>query len=563
MKTYSTSTEVDYVVIGSGAAGGIMAKQLSVAGFSVVVLEQGGWGKYGKEHEYNKDEWLARNENDEDRLMSDPKLQVNTFRPNDKVKAVPGSHSYGRVVGGGTVTYGGSMWRHLPYEFREATYDPTIPSGTAMADWPIAYEELEPYYTQAEWEMGISGQRVNSPFFAPMSRDYPVPPVPLKSSGALFHTAAAKLGLTVIPGPLAIITKPYMGRAACVNCGICSGFGCQVKARSSSAVTVLPIAEKTGRCEIRVRSYVREISVDNSGRVTGVIYFDAQKREVRQKAKAVILSANASESARLLLMSKSARFPDGLANSSGMVGRHVMFGNTVSVNALFEHPLNEYKGVISGAGIVDFVPSDPKRGFYGGGRMTARGYQTPFDLGLNGLSPGAPSWGAGYKKALREEANHRMNITSFVTQLPLESNRVDLDPDVKDAWGLPAMRITFTGHENDKKVMEFFRQKSMDILEAAGATKVWAPPVREANSGAHNRGTCRMGNDPKTSVVDKFHRAHDVPNLYVVDGSSFVTGGRNHPTMTIEALAFRASDHIIRDAKNAKATSRRSNASGT
>jgi len=563
MKTYSTSTEVDYVVIGSGAAGGIMAKQLSVAGFSVVVLEQGGWGKYGKEHEYNKDEWLARNENDEDRLMSDPKLQVNTFRPNDKVKAVPGSHSYGRVVGGGTVTYGGSMWRHLPYEFREATYDPTIPSGTAMADWPIAYEELEPYYTQAEWEMGISGQRVNSPFFAPMSKDYPVPPVPLKSSGALFHTAAAKLGLTVIPGPLAIITKPYMGRAACVNCGICSGFGCQVKARSSSAVTVLPIAEKTGRCEIRVRSYVREISVDNSGRVTGVIYFDAQKREVRQKAKAVILSANASESARLLLMSKSARFPDGLANSSGMVGRHVMFGNTVSVNALFEHPLNEYKGVISGAGIVDFVPSDPKRGFYGGGRMTARGYQTPFDLGLNGLSPGAPSWGAGYKKALREEANHRMNITSFVTQLPLESNRVDLDPDVKDAWGLPAMRITFTGHENDKKVMEFFRQKSMDILEAAGATKVWAPPVREANSGAHNRGTCRMGNDPKTSVVDKFHRAHDVPNLYVVDGSSFVTGGRNHPTMTIDALAFRASDHIIRDAKNAKATSRRSNASGT
>lgn len=562
MKTYPTSTEVDYVIIGSGAAGGIMAKQLSVAGFSVVVLEQGGWGKYGREHEYNKDEWLARNENDDERLMSDPKLQVNTFRPNDKVKAVPGSHSYGRVVGGGTVTYGGSMWRHLPYEFREASYDPTIPSGTAMADWPITYEELEPYYTQAEWEMGISGQRVNSPFFAPMSKDYPVPPVPIKSSGALFHTAAAKLGLTVIPGPLAIITKPYMGRAACVNCGICSGYGCQVKARSSSAVTVLPVAEKTGRCEIRVRSYVREISVDGSGRVTGVIYFDAQKREIRQKAKAVILSANASESARLLLMSKSARFPDGLANSSGMVGRHVMFGNTISVNALFEHPLNEYKGVISGAGIIDYVPSDPKRGFYGGGRMTARGYQTPFDLGLNGLSPEAPTWGAGYKKALREEANHRMTITSFVTQLPLDSNRVDLDPDVKDAWGLPAMRITFTGHENDKKVMEFFRQKSIDILEAAGAKKVWAPPVREQNSGAHNRGTCRMGNDPKTSVVDKFHRAHDVPNLYVVDGSSFVTGGRNHPTMTIEALAFRASDHIIRDAKNAR-NGTRSNASGT
>ncbi len=549
MKTYPTSTEVDFVVIGSGAAGGIMAKQLSVAGFSVVVLEQGGWGKYGREHEYNKDEWLQRNLSDEDRLMSDPTKQPNTFRPNDKVKAVPGNHSYGCVIGGGTVTYGGSMWRHLPYEFHEASYDPTIPAGTAMADWPITYEELEPYYTQAEWEMGISGQRVSSPFFAPMSKDYPVPPVPLKSSGALFNVAAAKLNLTVVPGPLAIITKPYMGRAACVNCGICSGYGCQVRARSSSAVTVLPIAEKTGRCEIRVRSYVREISTDTSGRVTGVVYFDAQKGEIRQKAKAVILSANASESARLLLMSKSARFPEGLANSSGMVGRHVMFGNTVSAHALFEHPLNEYKGVISGAGILDYVPSDAKRGFYGGGRMTARGYQTPFELGLNGLSPESPSWGAGYKKALREEANHRMTITSFVTQLPLATNRVDLDPDVKDAWGLPAMRITFSGHADDKKNMEFFRQKSIEILEAAGAKKVWAPPVNESHNGAHNRGTCRMGNDPKTSVVDKFHKAHDVPNLYIVDGSNFVTGGRNHPTMTIEALAFRAAEGIIQSAK--------------
>ena len=550
MRHFSTSTEVDFIVIGSGAAGGIMAKQLSVAGFSVLVLEQGGWGKYGREHEYNKDEWLNRNLSDEDRLMSDPKQQVNTYRPNDKVKAVPGTHSYGCVVGGGTVTYGGSSWRHLPYEFREASYDPTIPSGTSMADWPVTYEELEPYYTQAEWELGISGLRVNSPFLAPMSKDYPVPPMPLKSSGAIFNIAAAKLGLTVVPGPLAIISQPYKGRAACVNCGICSGYGCQVRARSSSAVTVLPIAEKTGRCEIRVKSYVREISVDNGGRVTGVVYFDAQKREVRQRAKAVILSANAGETARLLLMSKSAHFPDGLANSSGMVGKNVMFGNGANVHALFEHPLNEYKGVISGAGIVDYVHSDPKRGFYGGGRMTARGYLTPFELGLNGLSPDAPQWGAGYKKALREEANHHMTITSFVTQLALESNRVDLDPDVKDAWGLPAMRITSSSHPDDIKNMEFFRQKSIDILNAAGATKVWAPKVGESRGGAHNRGTCRMGNDPKTSVVDKYHKAHDVPNLFVVDGSNLVTGGRNHPTMTIEALAFRAAEHIVKNAKN-------------
>jgi len=549
MKQYPTSTEVDFVVIGSGAAGGIMAKQLSTAGFSVVVLEQGGWGKYGREHEYNKDEWLNLNLSDDDRLMSDPSRQRNTFRRSDKEKAVAGTHSYGCVVGGGTVTYGSSSWRHLPYEFNEASYDPTIPSGTGMADWPVTYEELEPYYTQAEWEMGISGQRINSPFLAPMSKDYPVPPVPLKSSGALLNSAAAKLGLTSVPGPLAIITRPYMGREACVNCGICSGYGCQVRARSSSAVTMIPLAEKTGRCEIRVKSYVREISVDNSGRVTGVIYFDSQKREVRQKAKAVVLSANAGESARLLLMSKSARFPNGLANSNGVVGKYAMFGNGAGASGLFEHPLNEYKGVISGAAIVDYVPSDPKRGFYGGGRMTARGYLTPFELGLGGLSPDAPRWGAGYKKALQEEANHRMTVSCFVTQMPLETNRVDLDPDVKDEWGLPAMRITLSSHPDDKKNMEFFRQKSIEVLEAAGAKKVWAQPVGDSRGGAHNRGTCRMGNDPKTSVVDKFHKAHDVPNLFVVDGSNFVTGGRNHPTLTIQALAFRASEHIIQSAK--------------
>jgi choline dehydrogenase-like flavoprotein len=549
MRQYTPTTEVDFVVIGSGAAGGIMAKQLSQAGFSVVVLEQGGWGKYGRDHEYNKDEWLNRNLSQADRLLSDPTRQRNTFRRTDKEKAVPGTHSYGCVVGGGTVTYGGSSWRHLPYEFNELSSDPTIPSGTGMADWPITYEELEPYYVQAEWEMGISGLRVNSPFVAPMSKDYPVPPVPLKSSGALFNVAAKKLGLTVVPGPLAIITRPYMGRAACVNCGICSGYGCHVRARSSSAVTVLPLAQKTGRCEIRANSYVREISTDSSGRVNGVVYFDGQKREVRQRAKAVVLSANGTESARLLLLSQSAKFPDGLANSNGVVGRYLMLGNGASASGLFERPLNEYKGVISGAGIVDFVPSDPKRGFYGGGRLTARGYETPLSMGLNGLSPNAPRWGAGYKKALREEANHKMTITCFTTQMPLETNRVDLDPDVKDEWGLPAMRITSTSHPDDMKCAEFFRQKSIEILKAAGATQVWSNPPNDSRGGAHNRGSCRMGNDPKTSVVDKFHRAHDVPNLWIVDGSNLVTGGRNHPTMTIQALAYRAAEHLIKAAK--------------
>jgi choline dehydrogenase-like flavoprotein len=568
MIKYKPTTEVDFVVIGSGAAGGIMAKELSVAGFSVVVLEQGGPGMYGHEQDYNKDELLNMYPpTADDRLMSDPKLQPNTFRRNEDEKAQPGNSRYGCVLGGGTVTYGGSSWRHLPYEFNEATHEGTI-AGTGLADWPISYDELEPYYTKAEWEMGISGLRVDSPLFAPMSKPYPVPPMPQKASGALLKVAAAKLGLTVVPNVAAIISQPYMGRSGCINCGMCSGFGCQVKARSSSAVTMIPIAENTGRCEIRTHSYVREIPVDKNGRVTGAVYFDAQKNEVFQKAKAVVLSANGLETPRLLLLSKSNQFPDGLTNSNGVVGRYLMSGNFSNANGLFQQPLNEYKGIVSGAAILDYVPSDPKRGFYGGGRMTGRGQEEPIQYGLQvgahrpivvrgdrgqpepmQSEPQAPKWGAEYKKLLREEANRKLTIASFITQLPLETNRVDLDPDVKDAWGLPAMRITSSTHPDDVKCMEFFRQRSIEILHAAGATSVSSEPVSDSRGGAHSRGTCRMGNDPKTSVVNKYHRAHDVPNLIVVDGSSFVTGGRNHPTMTIQALAFRAAEHLIADAK--------------
>jgi choline dehydrogenase-like flavoprotein len=525
-----------------------MAKELAVAGFSVVVLEQGPWGDYGHEQDFNKDELNNRYPDPTDALMSDPNKQRNTFRRNASEKATPGHHTYGCVVGGGTVTYGGSSWRHLPWEFNEASQFGTI-EGTGVADWPLSYEEIEPYYTKAEWEIGISGERVNTPLMAPMSKPYPVPPLPMKSSGALFKVAASKLGLTVVPNVAAIITVPYMGRGACINCGMCSGYGCQVKARSSSAVALLPIAEQTNRCEIRANSYVREISVNDKGKVTGAIYFDPQRREIFQKAKVVVLSANGTETPRLLLLSSSKRFPNGLANSSGLVGKYLMTGNGGGATGLFEHPLNEYKGCVTGAAIVDYVPNDTqKRGFYGGGRMTARGFTTPIEYGLGGVHSSA-TWGASYKKALIDQANHKLAVSNFISQLPVETNTVDLDPDVKDAWGLPAMRITTTSHQNDFKAMQFFIDRSVEILHAAGANEVWADQVTDSRGGAHARGTCRMGNDASKSVVNKFHRAHDVPNLFIVDGSSFVTGGRNHPTMTISALAFRAADHLVRAAK--------------
>lgn len=555
MKKYQPSEEVDFVVIGSGAGGAVMAKELALAGFSVVVMEQGPWGAYGHEQDYNKDELVNRFPSEEDMLMTNRKKQPNTFRRTAAEKAVPGHHSYGCVVGGGTVTYGASSWRHLPYEFQEASIFGAM-AGTGVADWPITYDELEPFYTQAEWEIGISGPNVHSKNLAPMSKGYPMEPLPLKSSGALFQTAAAKLGLEVVPNVAAIITKPWNGRAPCINCGMCSGYGCQMRARSSSAVALLPYAVATGNCEIRAHSYVREISVDASGKATGVVYFEKanNNREVFQKAKVVVLSANGTESPRLLLLSKSNRFPQGLANSSGVVGKYLMSGNGGGASGLFDDPLNEYKGCVTGAAILDYVPSDVKgRGWYGGGRMTARGYTSPIAYGLGGVH-GAPSWGAGYKKALMEQANRKLYIANFITQMPLETNRVDLDPDVKDAWGLPAMRLTMQSHPNDMKGVEFFIARSVEVLKAAGAHTVWADTPHDTTGGAHSRGTCRMGNDAKTSVVNKYHRAHDVPNLFIVDGSSMVTGGRNHPTMTISALAFRAANYLVKAAKAGNVT---------
>jgi choline dehydrogenase-like flavoprotein len=555
MKKYQPSETVDFVVIGSGAGGAVMAKQLAQAGFSVVVLEQGPWGAYGHEQDYNKDELINRFPSEEDMLMTDPKRQPNTFRRTAADKAVTGHHSYGCVVGGGTVTYGASSWRHLPWEFQEASLFGTM-AGTGIADWPITYDEIEPFYTQAEWEIGISGPNIKTPLLAPMSKGYPMEPLPLKSSGALFQVAAKNLNLTVVPNVAAIITKPWNGRAACINCGMCSGYGCQVKARSSSAVALLPYAVATGNCEIRAHSYVREISTDAAGKATGVIYFDKKNnnQEVFQKAKVVVLSANGTETPRLLLMSKSNRFPHGLANSSGVVGKYLMTGNGGGASGLFSDPLNEYKGCVTGAAILDYVPNDVKgRGWYGGGRMTARGYTSPIAYGLSGVHD-APSWGAGYKKALMEQANRKLYIANFISQMPLETNMVDLDPDVKDAWGLPAMRITTQSHPNDMKGVEFFIEKSVEVLKAAGAHTVWADAPRDATGGAHARGTCRMGNDPKTSVVNKYHRAHDVPNLFVVDGSNMVTGGRNHPTMTISALAYRAAEHLVKAAKSGNVT---------
>lgn len=534
---------VDFLVIGAGAAGGVMAKELSTAGFRVVVLEQGPYHRPGDFHHDELDVTFHAG------LTNDTRLRPQTFRKiaEDKATVRP-AVEYGSMVGGGSVHFTANYWRLHASDFHERSLHGPVP-GSSFTDWPITYDELEPYYTKAEWELGISGLGGANPFESPRSKPYPLPPMPVKSSGVLFERGARKLGLHPYPAPVAILSQPYRGRAACLHCGFCESFGCEVGAKSSTLAALIPLAEKTGRCEIRPHSYVRRIETDQSGRVTGAVYFDAARREVFQRARAVVVCANGAETPRLLLMSSSNRFPNGLANSSGMVGKNLMFDCGLAVRGLFDHPLNDYKSIQTTRVVHDFYDADPKRGFYGGGGLDARFDWYPIGFALGAMPEETPKWGAGFKAACTEYFTHTMTILAHSTCLAVESNGISLDPDVKDAWGLPAMRVTFQYHPDDMKNVWWLVDRQREIMQAAGARKIWADDLSPLDVSRHLMGTCRMGNDPHTSVVDRIHRTHDVPNLFLVDGSSFVTSGRQQPTCTIQALAFRAADHLSQAAR--------------
>ncbi len=543
--TFPTTDPVDFLVLGAGAAGGVVAKELATAGFSVVVLEQ---GPYLREKDYSHDEIKYAVQPG---LTNDPKVQPIMYRRSEAEKARPiKAIEYGRQVGGGSVHFTANYWRFHESDFHERSLFGEV-SGASLADWPVSYADLEPYYTKAEYDLGISGLAGANPFEGPRSKPYPLPPMPVKSSGVLFERAAKKLGLHPFPAPVAILSQPYQGRAACVNCGFCESFGCEVRAKSSTLVSVIPTAEKTGRCEIRPNSYVRKIEIDDAGRVTGAVYFDRNRRETFQRAKAVFVCANGAETPKLLLLSKSKRFPAGLANSSGLVGRYLMWDNGGSAQGLFDHPLNEYKGIQVTRLIHDHYEADPKRGFYGGGAIDARFDYYPISFALSGLAPDAPRWGREYKEMFTTYFSRTMTLLAHTSSLAQWKNTVTLDPETKDAWGLPALGITFDHHADDIAAMKWVMSKQIELLQAAGAQKVWSQSLELADSmpSRHLMGTCRMGNDPKTSVVNAHSRTHDVPNLFLVDGSNFVTAARQQPTATIQALAYRAADYAIGAAK--------------
>jgi choline dehydrogenase-like flavoprotein len=376
-----------------------------------------------------------------------------------------------------------------------------------------------------------------------------MPPLPVKSSGVIFERASRKLGYHPFPAPMAILSQPRPGRSACVNCGFCLGFGCEVGAKSTALSTVIRMAEKTGRCEIRPNSYAHKIATDKTGRATGVVYFDDKKNERLQRAKAVVVCANGAETPRLLLLSATNQFPNGLANSSGLVGKYLMPNSAAIAYGVFDEPLNDYKGFAVSRMFHDFYELDQKLGIYGGGGLDARFGLTPIGFATGALPPGTPLWGTDFKKALHENYTRTMQIFCHGSSLPVESNSFSLDPEVQDAWGLPALRMTYQDSANDLKLVNWMKDRAMEILDVAGAKSKWHQPIASQQFAVHLLGTCRMGNDPQSSVIDPDHRTHDVANLFLCDGSSLVTSGRGQPTMTIQALAYRAADRITALAK--------------
>jgi len=449
-------------------------------------------------------------------------------------------------VGGGTVSYGAMAWRFMEKDFRMRSTYGTV-EGSTLDDWPISYQDLEPYYERAEWEIGVSGDDSNNIFRAARRRPLPMPPLGGNREYGILKPAAQRLGLHPFDIPMLRNSVPYNGRAACMRCRWCVGFACEVNAKNGTQNTVIPAALATGNCELRSECIVKEILTDSQGRVKGVAYFDSQPHLQEQTADLVVVCGSANESARLLLNSKSRLFPSGLGNRYDWVGRNLQGHAYAGAVGLFDFEVYDDLGPGAGVAICDF--NHGNKGMIGGGLLANEFIRLPYQF-VGWRAPGMPRWGRAHKQYMREFYRRSMGVMGPVQEMPMFESRVEVDPKVTDYWGIPVVRLSGHRHPNDQIVGKFLASKAETWLKEAGANKTWTMlPGTGLSGGQHQAGTCRMGNDPKTSVVDEYCRVHDVDNLYVVDGSVHVTNGGFNPVLTIMAIAYYASDHLVKSRK--------------
>ncbi|MCW3002532.1 MAG: hypothetical protein JWQ20_1830 [Conexibacter sp.] len=533
MNSSAPSDHADILIVGGGLAGGIAAKHLAEEGFSVVCLEQGDWpsGFAGDTPEY---ELVAGKQ----RHVCPNVRQSPADYPVEISESDFDLCMY-NGVGGTSVIYGGCWNRLHPSDFRVRTLD-----GVAD-DWPLTYEELLPFYEETDREMSVSGL-AGDPAYPPGS-PVPLPAFPINKTGRKAAEGLNQLGWHWWPAPVSIASRPDGNLAQCGRLGICS-HGCPEGAKATTDLTHWPLAMKHG-ARVVTGARVREIPVDGRGLATGAVYIDRDGREHLQTADVVVLTASGIGTPRIMLMSESARFPNGLANSSGLVGRRLMVHPYVSVVGVYDDFLQDDLGT-AGQQIqcMEFYETEKSRGFVRGSKWLIEGTGGPLGMTYryaNGR-PGEELWGAGFHERVTESLGHMIEWIVIGEDLPEEHNRVTLDPNLTDSDGLPAPKIHYRQSENTKKLMAFNIERALEAHKAAGATKAWL--VDGAPAG-HLLGTARMGTDPETSVVDPYGRSHDVANLYVADSSMFVTASAVNPASTIAALARRTAKSIAQNAR--------------
>jgi gluconate 2-dehydrogenase alpha chain len=565
----TTRPPVDVAVIGLGAAGGVAVLPLARAGIKVAGIEAGAWLDPHKD--YHADE-IYNNVRGQVTSVPKGRREIPTMRTSPTQQArQAGGFPMMNAIGGTSIHYHAQHWRYSPWDFKVRSETirryglSYIPKGSTLEDWPVSYEDLEPYYDIVDYEIGVSGRAgnirgkltgVGNPFEGPRSREYPMPPLRDTGFTDLMMKAAKDLGWHPFRGPAAINSQRYKTRGACAYHGYCDRGGCHVDAKNSTAVTTIPEAMKTKNLIIADKAQVTRIQSDSSGRVTGVAYI-REGQEFFQPAKAVLLASYTYENNRLLLLSKNRYYPNGLANNHGQVGKHY-FGHWdaqagAGCTALFPFDINTWYGAIAQGVMLDDWADDnfdhSGMGFIGGGSIHAYHEKHPIASASMSTWGKAPTWGSAWKRFVRDNAARQTSAYIQCNTFPYEHTWLDLDPDVKDPLGDPVLRVTQGPKENEAKAAMNAAMKAEQWFRKAGAIEVQRSAGNGPGLSTHACGGTRMGDNPDTSVVDKWCFAHEAPNLGVLGGSVFGTCGARNPTGTIQALAWRTADYLAKNWK--------------
>jgi choline dehydrogenase-like flavoprotein len=521
----------DALIIGAGPTGAVAAKRLAEAGMRVVVLEQGDWPDYARARADHADFELTAGR---DWSANPNRRQAPADYPVSDVDSDIAAVMY-NAVGGSTVLFAAHWQRNMPSDFRVRTLD-----GVAD-DWPLTYEDLEPYYEQVENDFGISGLAGDPAF--PLGKGPPLPPAPLAPMGRRVARAHNRLGWHWWPAPNAIATRPYKALRPCTQRATCM-WGCVEGAKGSVDRTHWPQNLALG-VQLHTGARVRRLEVNGRGLVTGAVYVDRTGVEHFQPADVTILGANGIGTPRLLLLSASGRHANGLANSTGLVGRRLMMHPFGTVVGLFDEDLQSTRGVWGQhLHSLQFYETDTARGFVRGAKWGLQPTGGPVSMTRSYPWGDNPIWGPGFHQSIRKRLGRSAMWGIIAEDLPDETNRVVLDPELKDGDGIPAPKIIYRMSENSYRLLRFHQERARESLQAAGAYEtIVAPLIRE--TGWHLLGTAKMGVDPGSSVVDAWGRAHDIPNLFIFDGSIWPTSSGMNPTATIAALALRCSDQLV------------------